>query len=128
MCTITEAAVKTGFSTGTLRYYERIGLVKKPQRKPNGVRIYTKGDIQLLQALACLKEAGLSLDEISSFMKDNDWHELGFLDGDDISNRNKVSILETHLLKLEAEKQHLESAIALTQKKLAKYSKLFNEK
>ena len=42
MYSISEVAMKTGFTAHTLRYYEKIGLLSSPLRK-GGKRRYTDG-------------------------------------------------------------------------------------
>jgi MerR family transcriptional regulator, copper efflux regulator len=61
--TISAVARRTGFSPATLRYYERIDLLR-PQRGPNGYRRYTDEDVELLEFIVRAKRLGLSLDQI----------------------------------------------------------------
>lgn len=60
---ISAVARRTGFSPATLRYYERIDLLR-PERGPNGYRRYTDKDVELLGFIARAKRLGLSLDQI----------------------------------------------------------------
>jgi DNA-binding transcriptional MerR regulator len=66
MYSISEVAIKTGFTAHTLRYYEKIGLLSSPLRK-GGKRRYTEGEIRLLKFMKMLKQTGMSLDEMGAF-------------------------------------------------------------
>ncbi|TNJ67779.1 MerR family transcriptional regulator [Paenibacillus hemerocallicola] len=67
--TIKQFAALTGVSEDTLRYYEKIGLLPFAMRKNNGHRYYSAEDEERVMVLLCLKKAGMSLEEISPFMK-----------------------------------------------------------
>lgn len=41
--TIKETAVQTGISEDTIRYYEKIALLPRADRKDNGHRVYSTG-------------------------------------------------------------------------------------
>ena len=45
---ISELEDKTGLTRDTVRYYERLGLISKPQRGTNGFRIYSVKNIKEL--------------------------------------------------------------------------------
>ena len=51
MYSIGQAAELTGFSIDTLRYYEKIGLMKPPERGPGGLRSYSEEDVRMLSSL-----------------------------------------------------------------------------
>jgi MerR family transcriptional regulator, copper efflux regulator len=46
---IRELAQRTGISAKTIRYYESVGLLPRPQRADNRYRLYTDTDIALLR-------------------------------------------------------------------------------
>lgn len=61
---IGEAARKTGISIHTFRYYEKIGLLRKPSRSAGGFRVYGP---EIIERAAFIKKAqsfGLTLEEI----------------------------------------------------------------
>ena len=49
----------------TVRYYEKIGLLKEAKRDDNGYRIYTDKDIEILQFILMAKEYDFTLKEIA---------------------------------------------------------------
>ncbi|WP_411680826.1 MerR family transcriptional regulator [Clostridium thailandense] len=64
-----EFAKKAGITLRTLRYYDKIGLLKPNSHNDLGHRLYTKQDFGRLQKILTLKFIGLSLDDISNIMK-----------------------------------------------------------
>ncbi|HXR43207.1 MAG TPA: MerR family transcriptional regulator, partial [Pseudolysinimonas sp.] len=57
--TIQETSQRSGLSEPTLRYYEEVGLIGPiPRDESSGHRRYREGDLDTLQALACLRAMG----------------------------------------------------------------------
>lgn len=75
--TIGEFAEKAGVTLRTLRYYDKISLLKPCSYNESGHRLYSKKDFGRLQKILTLKFIGLSLDDIANIMKydlsDNDF-------------------------------------------------------
>ena len=67
--TIGEFAAKAGVTLRTLRYYDKIGLLKPCAYKESGHRLYSTEDFARLQKILTLKYIGLSLEEISDIIK-----------------------------------------------------------
>jgi DNA-binding transcriptional MerR regulator len=65
---IKEFAALTKVTVRTLRFYDRIGLLKPGFRKPNGYRVYTDGDLLRLQQIVTLKFMGFSLAGIGELL------------------------------------------------------------
>lgn len=59
-----QLARSTGCNLETIRYYEKIGLLLKPLRNPNGYRIYTHTDVKRLRFVLRARELGFTLEEI----------------------------------------------------------------
>lgn len=66
--TIKQTAEQTGISEDTIRYYEKIALLPRAERKDNGHRIYRREDIHTIQLIACLKKTGMPLEEMRPFL------------------------------------------------------------
>jgi len=49
---IRELVQKTSIPAKTIRYYEDIGLLPPPARKPNGYRDYADADVERLKLVA----------------------------------------------------------------------------
>ena len=69
---VSQFARLNGVSRQTLLYYDRIGLFKPEYIAENGYRFYTWDQSDILTAIQALKTAGLSLDEISNYLKSRD--------------------------------------------------------
>ncbi|ACT00305.1 MerR family transcriptional regulator [Paenibacillus sp. JDR-2] len=66
--TIKQTADKTGISEDTLRYYEKIALLPRADRKDNGHRVYRQEDINTILLIYCLKKTGMPLEEMRPFL------------------------------------------------------------
>lgn len=67
--TIGDMAARSGLSEHTLRYYERIGLIRPiPRDTSSGHRRYSPETAQLVESLACLRAAGLPLEDMRTFL------------------------------------------------------------
>ena len=68
---IGEVSKQTGFSTDTIRYYEKIGLIQFPknQRGENNYRQFDSPMIQRLFEIKSLKSFGFTLNEIKHFFE-----------------------------------------------------------
>lgn len=66
--TIKQAAEQTGISEDTIRYYEKIALLPRADRKDNGHRIYRQEEIHTIRLISCMKKTGMPLDEMRPFL------------------------------------------------------------
>jgi DNA-binding transcriptional MerR regulator len=66
---IGEVAKRTGFPPPTIRYYEEVGLLKKPSRAESGYRSYSSKTIDELLFVKKAQALGFSLDEITEILK-----------------------------------------------------------
>ncbi|MDI4649049.1 MerR family transcriptional regulator [Cohnella hashimotonis] len=66
--TIKQTAELTGVSEDTIRYYEKIALLPRAERKDNGHRVYGEEDIRTIRLLSCLKKTGMPLEEMRPFL------------------------------------------------------------
>ncbi|MDU2240678.1 MAG: MerR family transcriptional regulator [Paenibacillus sp.] len=67
--TIKQAADLTGITEDTIRYYEKIALLPRAERKENGHRVYRQEDLDTIKLVNCLKKTGMPLDEMRPFLK-----------------------------------------------------------
>jgi len=65
---IGELADQVGVNPKTVRYYEGIGLLPNPERRPSGYREYTVDDVERLGFIRSAQRLGLSLSEISQIL------------------------------------------------------------
>ena len=69
MYSIQDVSNKTGLSTHTLRYNEKEGLISGVERSQGGFRQYSEEDLERLGLIRCLKNTGMSIQEIARFVK-----------------------------------------------------------
>ncbi|MFT3731722.1 MAG: MerR family transcriptional regulator [Hyphomicrobium sp.] len=65
---IGELAKRSGVSHSRIRFYEKIGLLKTADRRPNGYRTYSGDAVVMLDLIATAQNAGFSLDEIRALV------------------------------------------------------------
>ena len=69
MYSIQDVSKKTGLTAHTLRYYEKEGLIPGVERSQGGFRQYTDEDLERLGLICCLKNTGMSIQEIARFVQ-----------------------------------------------------------
>lgn len=68
--TIQEMSQQCGLSAYTLRYYERIGLLKPiPRNSSSGHRRYSPDTVGLVEALSCLRSTGMSIGDMRTYLR-----------------------------------------------------------
>ena len=104
MYTIQEVSKKTGLTAHTLRYYEKEGLLSGVERTQGGFRQYTDEDLERLSLICCLKNTGMSIQEIARFVQLT--HE------GDHTLKERVELLREHrkrvLERMEEMQKHLD--------------------
>ena len=68
MFSIGELSRRTGVSTQTIRYYERIELLPDPRRAENSYRVYNDTDVERLQFVSRARQLDFSLDDIAEIL------------------------------------------------------------
>jgi DNA-binding transcriptional MerR regulator len=69
---IHELSTQTGVSAQTIRYYESIGLLPRPQRAANNYRQYTLADAERLHLISGARGLGISLDDLREILAARD--------------------------------------------------------
>jgi MerR family transcriptional regulator, mercuric resistance operon regulatory protein len=72
---IGKVAERTGLSVDTIRFYQKIGLVKQPARSEGGFRLFTDLEIRDLVFIQEAQELGFSLTEIKELSVLNQKHD-----------------------------------------------------
>lgn len=68
---ISETSKITGLSIDTLRYYDKIGLIKSKKNPTNSYRYYTMGDISIINHIKNLRYLDLSIHDIKLLLHSN---------------------------------------------------------
>ena len=66
--TIGQLAKASGVHLETIRYYERIGLIRKPPRTAGGYRLYGETELARLRFIRCGRELGFGLEKIQNLL------------------------------------------------------------
>ena len=104
MYSIQEVSQKTGLSPHTLRYYEKEGLISGVGRSQGGFRQYKDEDLERLGLVCCLKNTGMSIQEIARFIR--------LSNEGDRTLQERVELLRSHrehvLARMEEMQRHLD--------------------
>lgn len=65
---IAEVVERFGISADTLRYYERVGLLRPVRRSASGVRDYSEEDCERIAFVRCMRGANVSVDALVKYM------------------------------------------------------------
>jgi len=68
MLRIGEMGEKVDLPAQTIRYYERMGLLPKPERASNGYRLYQEPDVRRLRFIRSARALDFSLDDIQEIL------------------------------------------------------------
>jgi DNA-binding transcriptional MerR regulator len=112
--TIQELADKVGVTSHTLRYYEKIGLLRNIRRNENGVRVYTEYDLSWLELIRCLRNTGMPIEGIRQIV------ELSMQGDHTIPARKQI--LREHRRKVEQQMEELKNYLDKIDGKLKWYS------
>src|SRR5215204_3016997 len=111
-----EVVEQTGFSIETLRYYERIGLLRDVARDSAGHRVFGDDHLAWLEILRCLRDTGMPIAQMQRYV------ELAAQDG---SVLDRLSLLREHdktvthqIAELRRWRRHLHDKIAYYQGEL----------
>lgn len=66
---INELAKRSGIMPETIRYYEKIGLLPKPERLANGYRIYSPQILADLNFIKSCRSLGFSLEDTQALQQ-----------------------------------------------------------
>ncbi len=112
---IGQLAQRLGLNTKTIRYYEAIGLLPVPERRPSGYRVYGADDLERVAFVRRAQSFGLRLEEIREVLAFRDRGErpceyvLGAV-------RREVSDVDRRIRELNAVRDLLGALLARTDK------------
>jgi DNA-binding transcriptional MerR regulator len=66
---IGDVAASVGLTAQALRFYERLGLVEKPQRTSGGYRVYSAEMLEQVQFIKDAQRLGFSLEEVREILR-----------------------------------------------------------
>lgn len=111
--TIKEVAEKYDISADTLRYYERVGMIPKVTRRPNGIRDYQESDLGWVELAICMRSAGLPIEVMIEYVK-------LYKEGDNTIPA-RLELLQEQMNALKEQKAQIESTVERLAYKISKY-------
>ena len=111
---IAEVSQKFNLTTDTLRYYEKVGLIEPVKRSKSGVRDYTEKDLERIVFVKCMRQAGLSIESIQTYIE---LYKLG-----DSTLKNRLDILLNERDKIEATIFNLQGTLDYLNHKIDRYT------
>lgn len=110
--TIQELSHESGLSESTLRYYEKIGLIKPvPRDASSGHRRYSAETVRVVSALSCLRTSGLSIEDMRTYLELLEQGVKGAAQQKALFT-NHVAELERQIERLQTRKQYIEGKVA----------------
>lgn len=117
--TIQEVAQLTRLSAHTLRYYEKIGLIRGIERDAKGYRLYAESDLAWLEFLIRLRETGMPIQDMIHF---SDLRAEG-----EATIRQRRELLEQHERNVKDELERLRDHLNRIEEKIVHYKSLEEE-
>jgi DNA-binding transcriptional MerR regulator len=112
---IREVAAKTGISTHTLRYYERIGLVHPVARARSGHRRYGEADLGWLDLIKKLHATGMPIRRMLEFAR--------LVRRGDSTFAARRALLDAHRRDVEAQLATVSESLGVIKRKIAFYDR-----
>ena len=106
---IGKVARATGLSVDTIRFYEKEGLLREPERSEGGFRLYSARDIEHLLFIHKAQELGFSLAEIRELLFIQDERTEACTHVRDLI-RNRLSTVRAKIEDLKRLERHLTHA------------------
>ena len=67
--TISAVSKKYNISADTLRYYEKIGLLRNITRNSGGLRDYSEENCRSVEFIKCMRSAGVSIETLTKYIE-----------------------------------------------------------
>ncbi len=113
---IKDFSQTTGLSAHTIRYYEKIGIIRNVHRNSSGHRIYNQNDISWVEFIKRLKDTGMPLEKIQQYA---DLREEG-----DHTAGSRMALLQDHARVLAERIRHEQNHLDMLNEKIKYYKKL----
>lgn len=111
--TIQEVANQYGLTKDTLRYYEKEGLIGPIKKNRSGIREYVKEDLERIEFVKCMRNAGLSIAVLKEYMK---LYDMGYN-----TKEARMKLLENEKQVLKEKLVFMQQAYERLEKKIAYY-------
>jgi MerR family transcriptional regulator, aldehyde-responsive regulator len=110
---IAEVSERYDISSDTLRYYERIGLIRPVNRNASGIRDYIEIDLRRVEFIKCMRSAGLSIEVLIEYV--------GLVQQGDQTIKARKEILKEQRELLAARMKEMQKTLELLDHKIEVY-------
>ena len=118
--TIKEISEQLNISRDTLRYYEKIGLIKEVPRTLGGIRDYQQEQINNINFIKCMRDAGVSIGALVKY--------LSLFESDVPTEKERKEILIEEREKLRQKLEQIKVAYEKLNYKIEMYESIILEK
>ena len=119
--TVQEAALRSGLSEHTLRYYERVHLIPSVLRdKSSRHRRYTQEDLRGIEFLKRMRATGMPISELQRYVR-------LYAQGDE-TLEERLAMLQAHRQRVQTQIAELQSHLAVIDFKIENYQHLGQER
>ncbi len=120
MYTISEMQSILNINASTLRYYEKEGILPEIERNDGGRRVYREEHVLLMKFLLCLKDTGMSIEDLKAYMN------LGYQVETMLEDRRDILI--QHKKSVEHQITQIQSNLERINQKIGFYDDLISKK
>ena len=116
---IAEVSKRYGVSTDTLRYYERIGLLRHVPRNQSGIRDYDEASCNAVEFVKCMRDAGMTIESLVEYMD--------LLEQGEATTQARKELLMRQSVEIRGRIDDLERALTRLQYKIDHYDEVMAE-
>lgn len=113
---IKQFSQTTGISSYTIRYYEKLGLLRSIQRNSSGYRDFSNEDVIWIEFIKRLKDTAMPLKDIQTYAKLRDQGES--------TQQKRMDMLNQHAIELEEKIHKQTDHLKTLKRKIEHYKKL----
>jgi DNA-binding transcriptional MerR regulator len=117
---IAEVSERYAISLDTLRYYERIGLIRPVNRTASGIRDYNEIDLRRVEFIKCMRAAGLPIDVLIEYV--------GLVQLGDETIQARKEILKAQRAQLAARMNEMQKTLDILDRKIGGYENALLQK
>ncbi|MGW9529507.1 MerR family transcriptional regulator [Paenibacillus terrae] len=111
MYSIREVQIKSGLPASTLRYYEKEGILPEVGRDEGGRRVYTEKQMDWLRFVMAMKDTGMTIEEIKTYLELNAKGEATIHERRDLLVAHKKKV-EEHMVQTQSNLEKIIQKIA----------------
>ncbi|AMC92790.1 hypothetical protein AOC36_01955 [Erysipelothrix larvae] len=108
---IKEVSELLGISSHTLRYYEKVGLMRPVPKNGGGIRDYEEQDVSRLRFIQCMRSADVSIDILKQY--------IDLFDSPGDTTLQRKALLKDQYEIMQAKYQAMEEGLAYLEHKIS---------